>query len=122
LVCLDKLIILTNNIYKMPNAWIEFVKSFASKNGINYRDALKHPNIKAEYQSHKAGSPSVTHPGEKDYTTKKGDKDFHQDHHLVAGTPYKKGGSLGDSVDKFISSAYNATQLGANAGKKFISL
>lgn len=34
----------------MPNKWTDFVKSFASKNGMNYRDALKCPECKAEYR------------------------------------------------------------------------
>jgi hypothetical protein len=34
----------------MPNKWISHVKDFASKNGINYRDALKDPKCKAAYR------------------------------------------------------------------------
>ena len=32
------------------NPWIQHVKSFAKQHGINYRDALKHPNVKSSYQ------------------------------------------------------------------------
>lgn len=38
------------------------------------------------------GSKSKTHKGEEDYTTKKGDKYYHQLGHLVEGEPYMKGG------------------------------
>lgn len=31
------------------NLWIEFLKGYASDNGISYRDALQDPNAKAEY-------------------------------------------------------------------------
>jgi hypothetical protein len=33
--------------------------------------------------SYSFGSPSKTHPGDMDFTTKKGDKVFHQKHHYV---------------------------------------
>lgn len=32
------------------NPWIEHVKKFASKKGISYRDALKHPDVKKGYK------------------------------------------------------------------------
>jgi hypothetical protein len=113
------------------NPWITFVKAFASKHSLKYSDAIKDPRCKAEYQKSKSGKGmsddesegdmSKTHRGEKDYTTKKGDKDYHIQHHLVAGNPYTK--KLGRGmVDNFISNAYNQSQLGANAGRKFISL
>jgi hypothetical protein len=34
----------------MPNKWISHVKSFASKNGMKYGDALKDPKCKAAYK------------------------------------------------------------------------
>lgn len=34
----------------MANKWISHVQSYASKNGINYRDALKDPKCKAAYK------------------------------------------------------------------------
>lgn len=36
--------------------WTEHIKAFASKNGLSYKDAMKHPECKAEYQSNKSGS------------------------------------------------------------------
>jgi len=33
--------------------------------------------------SYSFGSPSKTHPGDMDFTTKKGDKVYHQKHHYV---------------------------------------
>jgi len=40
------------------------------------------------------GSKSKTHKGEEDYTTKKGDKYYHQKGHLVEGDPYMEGGAV----------------------------
>jgi len=90
--------------------------------GVNFEEAAREPEpVKKANGIY--GTPSKTHRGEKDYTTKKGDKYYHQQHHLVAGTPYTKKLGKGNSmVDKFISNAYNQTQLGANGGRKFISL
>jgi len=34
------------------------------------------------------GRPSKTHHGDKAYTTKQGDKNYHRRGHLVKGTPY----------------------------------
>jgi hypothetical protein len=41
------------------------------------------------------GSASKTHRGDQDFTTKKGDKDYHQAGHDEAGNPYS-GGALAD--------------------------
>jgi hypothetical protein len=41
---------ISSNSIKMPNKWIEYVKEYASKNGMSYRDALKDPKCKAGYQ------------------------------------------------------------------------
>ena len=75
---------LENNIStsskKMPNKWIEYVKSYCTKTGMSYRDALKDPKCKAGY---------------------------------------KKGGMIPSPL---VAIAYNDSELGANAGKKFISL
>jgi hypothetical protein len=38
------------------------------------------------------GSKSKTHKGDMDYTTKKGDKYFHENEHLEMGTPYEEQG------------------------------
>ena len=35
---------------KQGNSWIQYVKSFAEKNNMNYRDALKNPRCKASYK------------------------------------------------------------------------
>ena len=36
--------------FKNPNPWIQHVKSVAQKQGISYRDALKHPHTKQTYR------------------------------------------------------------------------
>lgn len=33
------------------NKWIQFVKEYASKNGITYREALRDPKCKEAYKS-----------------------------------------------------------------------
>ena len=45
--------------------------------------------------SYRKGSLSKTHPGDYDFTTKKGDKVFHRMNHYVRKSrkPYMKGGS-----------------------------
>ena len=47
---------------------------------------------RAPYKMSKKDSPSKTHPGRKDYTTKKGDKVFHERGHYVrkSRTPYNR--------------------------------
>lgn len=73
----------------MANKWITYVKDYASKNGMSYRDALKDPKCKEGY---------------------------------------KKGGMVGCGVidekpeQELLAEVYNSSQLGENAGKKFISL
>ena len=85
---LSKNKILSNN-KKMGNPWIEYVKSYAAKNGMSYRDALRCPKCKAGY---------------------------------------KKGGKVGMGVvdeignQDLLAEMYNDSELGANAGKKYISL
>ena len=85
---LSKNKILSNN-NRMANPWIEYVKSYASKNGMSYRDALRCPKCKAGY---------------------------------------KKGGKVGMGVvdeignQDLLAEMYNDSELGANAGKKYISL
>jgi len=84
---LSKNKILSNN--RMANPWIEYVKSYAAKNGMSYRDALRCPKCKAGY---------------------------------------KKGGKVGMGVvdeignQDLLAEMYNDSELGANAGKKYISL
>jgi len=77
----------SNSNIKMANKWIEYVKSYASKNKMKYSDALKDPKCKAGY---------------------------------------KTGGSIklpaSSATQEAIAEVYNESQLGANAGKKYISL
>jgi DNA adenine methylase len=81
-----------NNNNNMANSWITYVKEYAAKNGMSYRDALRDPNCKAGY--------------------KKG------------GAMMKRGMGIVDEMgdQDLIADVYNSSQLGANAGKKFISL
>ena len=45
----------TNNIGKMANSWIMYVKDFAKKNNMKYNEALKSPACKAGYRKGKEG-------------------------------------------------------------------
>tara|TARA_R100001224_G_C4003545_1_gene143575 strand:+ start:272 stop:577 length:306 start_codon:yes stop_codon:yes gene_type:complete len=57
--------------------------------------ALNLPSNSFQGSGRKKGMRSKTHPGDKDFTTKKGDKVFHQDGHFVKMSgrkPFKKGG------------------------------
>jgi len=85
---------INNNISsnnKMANSWISYVKEYASKNGISYRDALRDPKCKAGYKK---------------------------------GGVVKKGRGVVDEIGNqdLLSIAYDDSELGANAGKKYISL
>jgi len=79
----------------MPNKWITFVKGYASSNGMSYRDALKDPNCKAQYKSG-AG--------------------FFED--IADGVKAVFGSGMPTNADAYVADAYDATQLGANAGKR----
>ena len=79
----------------MPNKWITFVKDYASSNGMSYRDALKDPNCKAQYKSG-AG--------------------FFED--IADGIKAVFGSGMPTNADAYVADAYDATQLGANAGKR----
>ena len=80
-----------SNNNNMANSWITYVKEYAAKNGMSYRDALRDPNCKAGYKK---------------------------------GGIVKKGRGVIDEIEgqDLIADVYNNSQLGANAGKKFISL
>jgi hypothetical protein len=75
----------------MANSWITYVKEYAAKNGMSYRDALRDPNCKAGYKK---------------------------------GGVVKKGRGVVDEMGSqaLLANTYNDSELGANAGKKFISL
>jgi hypothetical protein len=87
--------ILTNN--KM-NSWVQYVKDYAAQNNMKYNEALKDPACKAGYKG-------------------------------LGGKAYKKGAGIIDEAaaagyadQVLIADAYNQSELGANAGKKYISL
>lgn len=95
-------IISTNN-NKMANNWISYVKEYASKNNMSYRDALRDPNCKAGYKKKGMGMKPIG-----------------------MARPMMKGAGVIDESEfadqALIADAYNETQLGANGGRKFISL
>jgi DNA adenine methylase len=81
-----KNIVSRDNIKMPANKWVEYVKSYCSKNNMSYRDALRDPKCKAGYK--------------------------------------KKGKGVVDELgnQELLAEKYNGSQLGANAGKKYISL
>jgi len=118
-------IISTNT--KMPNKWVEHCKAFAKKMGISYSDALKHSGCKASYGKgmpcdNNEDTPVRKMGGASPYTTQPG-KITTQNRQYVANYP-KTGFGLdgGRQDDKLEAVKYNESQLGANAGKRFISL
>jgi|DEB0MinimDraft_4_1074332.scaffolds.fasta_scaffold145701_2 hypothetical protein len=58
--------------------------------------AEKNRKIGEVMRGFRKGMPSKTHPGDMDFTTKKGDKVFHRDGHFVRMPfrPYKKLGAV----------------------------
>ena len=59
--------------------WIEDVKKVQRRDGISYKEALKKASAeRKKNRGSKKGDKSKTHKGDMDYTTKKGDKDFHE--------------------------------------------
>ena len=44
----------------MPNAWVEHVRKFASKNGMSYGCAVSDPECKAKYHRQKARNAKMT--------------------------------------------------------------
>jgi len=80
-----------SNNSNMANSWITYVKEYAAKNGMSYRDALRDPDCKAGYKK---------------------------------GGVVKKGRGVVDEMggQALLANTYNDSELGANAGKKFISL
>ena len=86
--------IISSNNNNMPNSWISYVKEYASKNGMSYRDALRDPKCKAGYKK----------------TSKK----------VVTGMGVIDESEFADQA--LLADAYNSNELGANAGKKYISL
>ncbi len=66
------------------NSWVSFLKEYSQQNNIPYHQALKDPAARAAYNKSKGvqaghkGAVSKTRKGRLDYTTKKGDKDFHR--------------------------------------------
>jgi len=83
--------ILSNN--KMPNSWVMYVKEYASKNGMSYRDALRDPKCKQGYK-----------PSKK----------------VITGKGVIDESEFADQA--LLADAYNSNELGSNAGKKYISL
>ena len=75
----------------MPNAWIEKVKSVQKRDGCSYKQAMT--TASREKRGGKKGDKSKTHPGDLDYSTKKGDYMYHEDDHNVKkkSKPYTKG-------------------------------
>jgi DNA adenine methylase len=145
-------IVSTDNI-KMPNKWIEYVKSYASKHNMSYRDALRDSKCKAGYKKVggavvKKGAgfmedkireivrvddriPAVAKERVIDIAIRK--THFNQPNpisvpreavNLAFADFIIRGRGIVDELGNqdLIAEKYNGSQLGANAGRKFISL
>jgi hypothetical protein len=114
----------------MANKWITFVKAYAKDKGISYSEALKDPNTKALYKKgggfwkdFAKGFTSVfdvasvplgfINPalGTAVGGISKGIK-------KLSGNGMKKGKGMPTNMDAYVADAYDASQLGANAGKQ----
>ena len=62
----------------MPNKWTEHIKKFAAEKGINYREAMKHPDCKGTYKKG-SGFSNVSKQG------RENEKLAEQVHNLKAG-------------------------------------
>ena len=64
--------------------WKEHVANYRKTHKVSYKDALKSASATWTKRNNEAkgsakGSASKTHKGDKNFTTKKGDKDFHRE-------------------------------------------
>lgn len=82
---LPSIIIPREKIYSIVmNSWVTFLKQWSAEHNMPYGQALKSAEAKAAYNKAKGiktghkGAPSKTHKGDMDFTTKRGDKDFHR--------------------------------------------
>jgi hypothetical protein len=81
------------------NPWISHVKKFAAKHNLKYNEALKDPRCKASYKSGAGLGKKMKN---------------------MVGAGVIDESEFADQA--VIADIYNSSQLGANAGKKFISL
>lgn len=115
----------TNN--NKMNSWVQYVKDYAAKNGMKYNEALKDPAVKAGYKKGKGvcmgcpkGCAGCMSMG----------KGLVSDVKSAVKSASKKVGlgiideaaAAGYADQVLIADAYNQTQLGSNAHKRYISL
>jgi hypothetical protein len=91
------------------NSWVQYVKDYAAKNGMKYNEALKDPACKAGY---KKGNGLVS-------DVKKAVKSVGK---KVGLGIIDEAAAKGYADQVLIADAYNQTQLGSNAHKRYISL
>jgi len=141
----------------MANKWITYVKEYASKNGMSYRDALRDPKCKAGYTKSGSGASmgmkakvqpetssadipvgktpvgrrvsastatavsNIKNPLTRQQRTRTKVMDVRQASQTMAA---KVGRGIIDEMggQALVAMAYNDSGLGANAGRKFISL
>jgi hypothetical protein len=111
---------------KMVNPWISFCKNYARDNNMSYRDVITSADAKAMYNSGMKGS-GMESVGMEGSGTKKGQM------RKTARKAYEGGGMVigGGFIDYLPASSssqsqiavdYNDSELGANGGKRYISL
>jgi hypothetical protein len=97
------------------NSWVQYVKDYAAKNGMKYNEALKDPACKAGYK--KGGAVCMGKGLVSD--VKKAVKSVGK---KVGLGIVDEAAAKGYADQVLIADAYNQTQLGSNAHKRYISL
>jgi hypothetical protein len=98
---------------KMVNPWISFCKQYAKDNNMSYRDVITSADAKATYKS-----GSGTKKGQMRTTARKA----YEGSGMVIGGGFIDYLPANDSSQSQIAVDYNDTELGANGGKRYISL
>lgn len=143
----------------MPNCWVEYVKEYASKNGMSYRDALRCPKCKAGYKHREKDGEGLGQSKSKVAPTMEEmrrnpmnivvEPNIPIEHRHIdrpvevmpesqanqilsgkAGVRGRKYRNTGRGIidesnfadQRLLAIKYNDSELGANAGKKYISL
>lgn len=101
---------------KMVNPWISFCKKYARDNNMSYRDVITSADAKKTYNSGMEGSG--TKKGQMRTTARKA----YEGSGMVIGGGFIDYLPASSSSQSQIAVDYNDTELGANGGKRYVSL
>ena len=102
------------------NPWISYVKEYASKKGISYRDALRDPKCKAGYK--KGGCCGSGLVSDVKKVVKSASANASSIKKKIGLGIVDEAAAKGYADQSLIANVYNQSQLGANAHKKYVSL